>query len=60
MIAGLAVGMVGVPTGLAALATTYVLLMAIIGPVAAWIVEPVVRKVRLSSRATSPAPGSGN
>ncbi|RMI28417.1 cation:proton antiporter [Nocardia stercoris] len=45
VIAGLAVAAGAVPSGFAALATTYVLLMAILGPVAARIVEPVVRAV---------------
>ena len=43
VIAGLAVGYAAVDARLAALATTYVLLMAVIGPVAARVVEPVVR-----------------
>ncbi|NEW39950.1 cation:proton antiporter [Nocardia cyriacigeorgica] len=42
VIAGLAVSAGAVPTGFAALATTYVLLMAVLGPVAARVVEPVV------------------
>ncbi|AVH25552.1 cation:proton antiporter [Nocardia cyriacigeorgica] len=42
VIAGLAVAAGAVPDGFAALATTYVLLMAVIGPVAARVVEPVV------------------
>ncbi|ALO65464.1 potassium transporter [Arthrobacter alpinus] len=43
VIAGLAVASGAVPAELAALATTYVLIMAISGPVAARYVEPVVR-----------------
>lgn len=43
VIAGLAVAAGAVPDEFAALATTYVLLMAIIGPIAARIVEPVMR-----------------
>lgn len=43
VIAGLAVAAGAVPDGFAALATTYVLLMAIIGPIAARVVEPVMR-----------------
>ncbi|MFE1592487.1 cation:proton antiporter [Nocardia sp. NPDC058705] len=43
VIAGLAVAAGAVPDGFAALATTYVLLMAIIGPIGARIVEPVMR-----------------
>lgn len=46
VIAGLAVGYASVDGRVAALATTYVLLMAVIGPVAARVVEPVVRTVR--------------
>ena len=43
VIAGLAVSYNGVPAELAALATAYVLLMAVIGPIAARVVEPVAR-----------------
>jgi CPA2 family monovalent cation:H+ antiporter-2 len=43
VIAGLAVSYQGVPAELAALATAYVLLMAVIGPIAARVVEPVAR-----------------
>ncbi|MBB5070714.1 CPA2 family monovalent cation:H+ antiporter-2 [Saccharopolyspora gloriosae] len=43
VIAGLAVGSGAVSGELAALATAYVLLMAILGPVAARVVEPVAR-----------------
>lgn len=46
VIAGLAVGYAAVDERLAALATTYVLLMAVIGPVAARVVEPVARALR--------------
>ncbi|MHA6780242.1 cation:proton antiporter [Pseudonocardia saturnea] len=46
VIAGLAVGYAAVDDRLAALATTYVLLMAVIGPVAARVVEPVARALR--------------
>ncbi|MGW0249522.1 cation:proton antiporter [Nocardia goodfellowii] len=42
VIAGLAVGMAAVDKELAALASAYVLLMAVLGPVAARVVEPVV------------------
>ncbi|MFC8382967.1 cation:proton antiporter [Nocardia sp. NPDC056952] len=45
VIAGLAVAAGAVPAEFAALATTYVLLMAIIGPIGARIVEPVMRLV---------------
>jgi CPA2 family monovalent cation:H+ antiporter-2 len=43
VIAGLAVSFAAVPAELAALATAYVLLMAVIGPIAARVVEPVAR-----------------
>lgn len=43
VIAGLAVSYQAVPADLAALATAYVLLMAVLGPIAARIVEPVAR-----------------
>jgi CPA2 family monovalent cation:H+ antiporter-2 len=46
VIAGLAVSYAAVEAELAALATTYVLLMAVIGPVAARVVEPVARWAR--------------
>jgi CPA2 family monovalent cation:H+ antiporter-2 len=46
VIAGLAVASGVVPRDLAALATAYVLLMAIIGPLAARYVEPAVRAFR--------------
>ena len=42
VIAGLAVASGAVPAELAALATTYVLIMAVFGPVAARVVEPVM------------------
>ncbi len=45
VIAGLAVASGGVDSQLAALATAYVLLMAILGPVAARIVEPAAKLV---------------
>ncbi|GAB3694365.1 cation:proton antiporter [Saccharopolyspora tripterygii] len=45
VIAGLAVASGSVDGGLAALATAYVLLMAIIGPVAARVVEPLARAI---------------
>jgi CPA2 family monovalent cation:H+ antiporter-2 len=48
VIAGLAVASGAVPSNLAALATAYVLLMAVIGPLAARFVEPLVKA---SSRA---------
>jgi CPA2 family monovalent cation:H+ antiporter-2 len=43
VIAGLAVASGAIPTELAALATAYVLILAVIGPVAARYVEPLVR-----------------
>lgn len=43
VIAGLAVASGAVPAELAALATTYVLIMAVFGPIATRYVEPVVR-----------------
>lgn len=46
VIAGLAVTSGAVPRELAALATAYVLIMAIIGPLAARFVEPVVKAFR--------------
>ncbi|NYD77590.1 cation:proton antiporter [Arthrobacter cupressi] len=46
VIAGLAVTSGAVPRELAALATAYVLLMAVIGPLAARFVEPVVKVIR--------------
>ena len=46
VIAGLAVASGAVPDELAALATAYVLLMAILGPLAARFVEPVVKAIR--------------
>jgi CPA2 family monovalent cation:H+ antiporter-2 len=57
VIAGLAVASGAVTSELAALATTYVLLMAVIGPIAARIVEPVVRAVgmRLNRSAAVPS-----
>jgi CPA2 family monovalent cation:H+ antiporter-2 len=53
VIAGLAVASGVVPDELAALATAYVLLMAIFGPLAARYVEPVVKAFR--PPATEPA-----
>ena len=46
VIAGLAVSYTTIDTRLAALTTTYVLLMAIIGPIAARAVEPTARWIR--------------
>ena len=57
VIAGLAVASGVCPAELAALATAYVLLMAIIGPLAARYVEPVVKKFsRPRSAASRPPP----
>jgi CPA2 family monovalent cation:H+ antiporter-2 len=50
VIAGLAVTSGAVPREIAALATAYVLLMAILGPLAARFVEPTVKSFRRSSR----------
>ncbi|MEV5651720.1 cation:proton antiporter [Nocardia sp. NPDC052254] len=54
VIAGLAVSVGAVEPKLAALASAYVLLMAILGPVAARVVEPVVQSVQ---RRLAPAAG---
>jgi CPA2 family monovalent cation:H+ antiporter-2 len=59
VIAGLAVGYAAIDERLAALATTYVLLMAMIGPVAARVVEPAARFARTKRPATTPAPSAG-
>ncbi|MBF6236844.1 cation:proton antiporter [Nocardia otitidiscaviarum] len=45
VIAGLAVAAGAVPAEFAALATTYVLLMAVLGPIAARVVEPLLRTI---------------
>ncbi|MFC4945735.1 cation:proton antiporter [Pseudonocardia sp. GCM10023141] len=62
IIAGLAVGYGVVDERLAALATTYVLLMAVIGPVAARVVEPFARAVqsRRGVTRTTPAQTAGS
>jgi monovalent cation:H+ antiporter-2, CPA2 family len=60
VIAGLAVGFTAVDSRLAALSTTYVLLMAVIGPVGARLVEPVGRWIRAKRPAAKPAPTAGN
>jgi monovalent cation:H+ antiporter-2, CPA2 family len=58
VIAGLAVSYGAVDGELAALATAYVLLMAILGPTAARVVEPIARAVRRkTSRAAATATG---
>ncbi|WP_327100141.1 cation:proton antiporter [Nocardia vinacea] len=56
VIAGLAVGMGGVDGQLAALASAYVLLMAVLGPIAARVVEPAIGMVQ---RRFSPAVSTG-
>ena len=48
-----------VPPELAALATAYVLLMAVFGPIAARVVEPVTRWARSKVPARSAAPSTG-
>ncbi|MCX8455503.1 cation:proton antiporter, partial [Paenarthrobacter ureafaciens] len=51
VIAGLALASGAVPGELAALATAYVLIMAILGPLAARFVEPLVKMIRKSPKA---------
>ncbi|MFE4462583.1 cation:proton antiporter, partial [Nocardia tengchongensis] len=46
VIAGLAVSVGGVNPKLAALASAYVLMMAVLGPIAARVVEPAIRLVQ--------------
>jgi len=53
IIAGLAVTSGAADPGIAPLTATYVLLMAIVGPVAARVVEPIVRRTVLRRRAVS-------
>jgi CPA2 family monovalent cation:H+ antiporter-2 len=60
VIAGLAVGYAAVDSTMTALATTYVLLMAVIGPVAARLVEPAARWVRTRRPSTAAAPSAGS
>ena len=55
VIAGLAVASGAVDPQLAALATAYVLLMAVLGPIMARVVEPVVRRRPFTRREPSPA-----
>jgi CPA2 family monovalent cation:H+ antiporter-2 len=55
VIAGLAVSYAAVDAELAALATAYVLLMAVFGPVAARVVEPVARWARARRPRAVPA-----
>jgi monovalent cation:H+ antiporter-2, CPA2 family len=56
VIAGLAVATGAVAGELAALSTVYVLLMAVLGPIAARVVEPVARWVRRIAFTPAPAP----
>jgi CPA2 family monovalent cation:H+ antiporter-2 len=58
IIAGLAVSSGMVDPGIGALTATYVLLMAILGPVAARLVEPALRHtvLRAPARAATPSP----
>jgi len=56
VIAGLAVSAGAVEGELAALATAYVLLMAIIGPIAARVVEPVARSLQRRTATPTAAP----
>jgi len=60
VIAGLAVSYAAVDGELAALATTYVLIMAVLGPVAARVVEPVARAVRSRRPSGAAAPSAGS
>ena len=60
VIAGLAVTYAAVDNRMIALATTYVLLMAVIGPVAARLVEPAAAWVRTRRPSATPAPSAGN
>lgn len=50
VIAGLAVAYAAVPNALSALATAYVLIMAVLGPIAARVVEPVARAIPIPRR----------
>ena len=56
VIAGLAVTAGAVDNELAALATAYVLLMAVLGPIAARLVEPVARLVQRTTAEPQPGP----
>ncbi|WP_040790471.1 cation:proton antiporter [Nocardia paucivorans] len=56
VIAGLAVAAAAVPAEFAALATTYVLLMAILGPIAARVVEPVMGRLVRRPKPTASVP----
>ena len=59
MIAGIAVSYAAVPNELAALATAYVLLTAVFGPIATRVVEPVTRWVRSKVPVRAAAPSTG-
>jgi CPA2 family monovalent cation:H+ antiporter-2 len=59
VIAGLAVSYAAVPAELSALATAYVLIMAILGPIAAKFVEPVAKALQVRRAATQPSPSAG-
>lgn len=54
VIAGLAVTAGAVPAEFAALATTYVLLMAVLGPIAARVIEPMLRWTAKRGRKPDP------
>ncbi|MFE7799380.1 cation:proton antiporter [Nocardia sp. NPDC057440] len=56
VIAGLAVAAGAVPSEFAAMATTYVLIMAVIGPIAARVVEPILGIVARRPSSPRPAP----
>jgi len=56
VIAGLAVSSGAVGSELAALATTYVMLLAVLGPVAARYAEPAVRALRAPRQEPEPTP----
>ncbi|MEV6430445.1 cation:proton antiporter [Nocardia sp. NPDC051463] len=56
VIAGLAVAAGAVPSEFAAMATTYVLIMAVIGPIAARVVEPILDAVARRPSPSQPAP----
>ncbi|WP_328400790.1 cation:proton antiporter [Nocardia sp. NBC_00403] len=56
VIAGLAVAAGAVPSEFAAMATTYVLIMAVIGPIAARVVEPILGMV--ARRPSPPQPAA--
>ncbi|MFD7845720.1 cation:proton antiporter [Nocardia sp. NPDC059764] len=57
VIAGLAVSVGGVDPRLAALASAYVLMMAVLGPIVARLVEPAIRLVQRNRGRIDPVPG---